>query len=397
MHRSCTSALTGLLGGLGLELPRPSDLMRGRSDNPNHFESQKLVDLNDRLLLALGGWWDAPPDLAPGWDAVAPATAFDDEARAALGYAYPGKGPKVWKDPRLCLLLPFWSRHLDGPGPAILIWRDPGAVADSLSRRDGSTTSLGLALWERHHRSALQSLTGHAVFVLEADALVGDPAAAADRLATWLDGRGIRPGTAGGWDVAAGGAAVSPRLVHDHDDRPSRLPGEIREAVELLRSLDGPHDALPPVDLPPAPDWATDALREHVRFRGRIAGLEEERRQTLLHHEELETAMGELHQRLEELEGRHSELVDEHKRLDELSESRGRYIADLEAAAEVTGDEMTSMRDDMSRLTHEAEVARRYAERQLVEINRIHQSRSWRLTAPLRHLGGGRGAVEPDQ
>src|SRR5271167_1045186 len=43
MHRSGTSVATGILHELGLGVPEGDDLMVGRDDNPNHFESWALM------------------------------------------------------------------------------------------------------------------------------------------------------------------------------------------------------------------------------------------------------------------------------------------------------------------------------------------------------------------
>ena len=68
MHRSGTSAVTGAVGRLGLAVPAAPDLVTGRPDNPVHFESRALTDVDDAVLRAAGGTWSAPPVLAPGWD-----------------------------------------------------------------------------------------------------------------------------------------------------------------------------------------------------------------------------------------------------------------------------------------------------------------------------------------
>ena len=75
MHRAGTSAITGALAALGMALPPEQDLVRGRPDNPVHYESEALIALNDRILETMGGWWNAPPEVEPGWATSRAASA----------------------------------------------------------------------------------------------------------------------------------------------------------------------------------------------------------------------------------------------------------------------------------------------------------------------------------
>ncbi len=142
MHRSGTSALTGALGSLGFGIPQPGDRMDWPESNPEHWESSALTVYDDEVLADLGGSWDAPPELPAGWETGA-AIRVEPRPETVARRAFPDPGPIVWKDPRLCLLLPYWRRFLPGPHAAVLIWRSPLAVARSLQRRDGMHSPRG--------------------------------------------------------------------------------------------------------------------------------------------------------------------------------------------------------------------------------------------------------------
>ena len=174
MHRSGTSAVTGAIGALGFNVVSPQDRLSPHDSNPEHWESLSVLRHSDAVLAHFGGTWDAPPQLTQGWenDSGLPGPAA---AAEALHAAYPGPGPSVWKDPRLCLLLPYWRAALEAPMVAILVWRPPLAVARSLRRRDGSPIPYGVALWERYNRSAIANLAGTDVYVLSYDDMVEDP------------------------------------------------------------------------------------------------------------------------------------------------------------------------------------------------------------------------------
>jgi hypothetical protein len=374
MHRSNTSALTGLLAGMGMSLPPESDIVSGMFDNPTHFESKALIALNDRLLGSLGGRWDAPPELRPGWETDELVTAYDDEARATLLRIYGGPGPKVWKDPRLCLLLPYWIRHLHGPTPVVFLWRSPNEVRDSLHRRDGSTASHGLALWERYNRAAMDGLAGRPVYVLNSDELIDDPKGTAATLAGWLERQGVTPAGAQEWDLESAAAAVSPRLTHRADSGPTGLPPEITHMAAALEQLAGPHDSLPTTAFDPTPGWATDALVQY----GRLLAVQDD----------LTVKWTDALDAYADLEANYLALEEVYRNTVGLAGERLRLIESLEAAA-------TASEEELER--HRAEIARARAEiaRLELELDRVRSSRSWALTAPLRRVGR-RGGSEPD-
>ncbi len=271
MHRSGTSALTGALGHLGLTVPAGDDLVVGRYDNPVHYESQALTDLDDAVLGALGGSWSAPPELDPGWERAPVVARLASGAARAARQAFPVDGPVVWKDPRLCLLLPWWRSLLPAPVATVLVWRDPVAVARSLRVRQGFTLSLGLALWERYNRAALGALAGHPGYVMAYEDLLADPHEAVGALARWLGPASSVPLRAGDDDLAGAAASVS---VSGDRARPARDQerGEgTEETVEILGALAGPHDRLPGTPERETPRWMADAVAQRREYEALYA------------------------------------------------------------------------------------------------------------------------------
>ncbi len=281
MHRSGTSALAGVLGRLGLMLPAPDDLVVGRYDNPVHYESRALTDVDDGILAALGGSWSAPPVLAPGWERSDAVRRVTGRVPIAARRAFPVDGPVVWKDPRLCLLLPLWRSLLPPPVVTVLLWRSPLAVARSLGFRQGFSVSLGLALWERYNRDALAALADSAVYVMRYESLLDDPLASVTSLARWLTADGRVPVGVGEDAVSAAAASVSEGLArHQGGGEP---PEELRSAVATLAELTGGHDRLPNTPARQPPLWMADAIAQrrdyeelyarymrYVRLRRRI-------------------------------------------------------------------------------------------------------------------------------
>jgi len=281
MHRSGTSALAGVLGRLGLMLPAPGDLVAGRYDNPVHNESKALTDVDDEILAALGGTWSAPPVVAPGWERSDAVLGVTGRVPGAARRAFPVDGPVVWKDPRLCLLLPLWRSLLPAPVATVLLWRAPLAVARSLGSRQGFSVSLGLALWERYNRDALAGLAGGAVFVMRYEGLLDDPRASVTALARWLTATGHVPVTADESAISAAVSSVSEALARHEGE--GELPEVLNRAVSTMTDLTGGHDRLPgtPTEVPPP--WMADAIAQrrdyedlyarymrYVRLRRRI-------------------------------------------------------------------------------------------------------------------------------
>ena len=268
MHRSGTSAVTGAIGALGFNLVSAEDRLSPHESNPEHWESLSILLHNDAILAHFGGTWDAPPLLPDGWanDVGLPDPSTASELLAA---AYPNPGPSVWKDPRACLVLPYWRRVLQAPMAAVLVWRPPLAVARSLSRRDGSPIPYGVALWERYNRSAIANLAQDDVYVLDYDAMMEDPAASLSELTSWLgsnatfDAMRLR-------DHERALSVVTADLRHEsvttRDDDDHVVLDEQRRLVEYLTELAGGHSTLPQLPGEESP-W-TEAILDARRSSG---------------------------------------------------------------------------------------------------------------------------------
>lgn len=87
------------------------------------------------------------------------------------------------KDPRLCVLMPFWKPVLAGLGcqvSFIRVVRHPDAVAASLQRRDKMDRDKALRLWLRYTEAAEPSV------VVDYDHLMSLPFHEIERLGTRL-------------------------------------------------------------------------------------------------------------------------------------------------------------------------------------------------------------------
>jgi GT2 family glycosyltransferase len=194
MHRSGTSAATGVLSRLGLSLCVTGDLLDGDPGNTKgHFESISMMRRNEAMLVEMGRSWWCPPRWGPGYDEDATrVTADPDEARLAFDAVHP-RSPFVWKDPRTALTLPFWRRALerDRNLAFVVLLRPALDVAASLHQRDGLRHTHGVALWERYNRHILTNLAGAPAILTRYSDLVEQPSRWCGEVLDFLAGCGI--------------------------------------------------------------------------------------------------------------------------------------------------------------------------------------------------------------
>ncbi|MGH9918122.1 MAG: hypothetical protein ACRD6W_04525, partial [Nitrososphaerales archaeon] len=175
MHRSGTSAATRLINTLGLATCDADDFVRGPWNPTGHWESRTLALLDDELLAEMGRtWWYPPPAGEDYWEVANRIVTKGSRARRIFGRVH-RRRPWVWKDPRACLLLPFWREALGGRFAVSFVVRDPLEVATSLNRRHGTPIPFGVALWERYNRLALEHSKGMPVIVSDFEELVNHP------------------------------------------------------------------------------------------------------------------------------------------------------------------------------------------------------------------------------
>jgi hypothetical protein len=360
MHRSGTSAVTGALGHLGLSVPVRQDRWDATEDNPDYWESAALGLFNEALLERLQGRWDGPPEPEPGWESGR-ALAGDGlgEPAVAAWTAFPGAGPVVWKDPRVCLLLPYWLPRLPAPVVAVFVWRSPLTVARSLRARDGMDLSDGVALWERYNRAALSGLLGVDTFVVRYEAVVAEPVVLLAEVARWLGALPQLAPHAGSWDVDAASAAISARLQRQRDsDDAAFLLDEQRSLVAYLESLEGPHRPLQALVPGDESAWATALLGA----RRRVATLTRAR-----------DALG-----------------------DDL-ELAARVGRGLRERLDEAGAEILRLGADLERTRAELAGERHALAAQEERCAQMEASTSWRITGPLRRLGALRHPLEAPQ
>jgi glycosyltransferase involved in cell wall biosynthesis len=211
MHRSGTSAVTGVLGRLGLYVGQLHELLAADEANlAGYWERQDVLALNQTLLSR---------HLADAYQIghlpAGAARSFNEpdlHSRAkAIVANLDMHGPWVMKDPRLCLTLPFWFSVLSAP-VCVIVTRHPLEIAASLWRRDALPLPYALALWERYYVEALINSHGMPRVIVNYHDLVQRPA---QTLAAVIDDL-LRVGTLLPSGRVSAVDAVSPSLHRQH-------------------------------------------------------------------------------------------------------------------------------------------------------------------------------------
>lgn len=157
MHRSGTSTVTRVLNFLGASLPE--SLMKPCSDNPGgYWESERITKFNNRLLESAGSNWKNDMPVSPEWFQHPDRKKDETAAENLLTEEFGRAELFVLKDPRLCVLLPFWLKVLEQmniSASAILVARDPEEVIRSLAARAGNPVFSPAAITDKNQCALL--------------------------------------------------------------------------------------------------------------------------------------------------------------------------------------------------------------------------------------------------
>lgn len=188
MHRSGTSALSGVLVSLGIAAPR--SLMVPTADNPKgYWESTALMALHDKVLRSAGSSWQDWGKFNPEWLNSPVAARFADELASTIESEFADSPAFLVKDPRMCRLMPLWRSVLDRMkigARVVLAIRKPIEVSMSLRARNRFGPMQAQAMWLRHVLEAEAGSRGLARSVMTYAELMEDWRGATARLGSEL-------------------------------------------------------------------------------------------------------------------------------------------------------------------------------------------------------------------
>lgn len=440
MHRSGTSALAGVLARYGADSPKTP--MRPTEDNPaGYYESTPVKVLNDRILDSAGTSWDDWTRIGDAWYSGPRAAALKTEARSVLSQEFGTSPLFVFKDPRISRLWPFWRDVLEDMGITpipILMLRDAEEVALSLLRRDRIPLGMGRLVWLRHQLDAEQATRGAARVIVTYDEILTDRSKFLSDLETVC---GFAMPRRSDQSEAQVRQFIDPQLRRfspANRSEPGSGPDVFREAHQLLREVDTSASAPARLDAiggtladlsglvfglaAPARDMARDLLRtgsELAAMKKETHELTEERDLLLELVEEkaalVEAALAARAQFAKDAAGQAETLQRLQAEMAALAKTamaeREKAARDAAALAETKARAQTeierllaeniSMQTEMGRwadvaakreaLLVQQNAAEVVKERERI-LNEFYQSRSWKVSAPVRWVGR---AVKP--
>jgi GT2 family glycosyltransferase len=382
MHRSGTSAVTRVINLLGIPTTRANDLLPADDGNQaGYWESRRVVEFNDQLLSRAWGSWATPPlegDLAPlSSDAALIASARD------LLSEIDGLAPCVLKDPRFCLLLPFWRAVLPADPLLVIVNRNPVEVARSLSARHALSVDYGIALWEHYTARLLAGANGSRAFVIDFDSALEDPG--------WISllHRFLVEFGAAARENAPSFNEIERSLnrgYRHHDASLSDLdtyclPSQVKLHA-FVSGLLGPHAELNAAGLPAGSSWGGELLSTRRGLFVANARLGEADRQ----RQEIERLHRELEDRGEEVVVLERENVRLTSQLHRMKDALAQASRSAEEAQQLVEETRLRASRDVDAAMATAEAAR-----EAVEI--IRASTSWKISAPIRVLAPLRRAM----
>lgn len=427
MHRSGTSAVTGLLDQLGI--PVSGELLGAESYNEKGLFENKAVNLfHERLLAHLGSRWDDPMPVSNQFVETHAGQAFVAELADIIRIELLSVAPIfAVKDPRMCRFVRLWRAALskaETEGRAIIPLRHPLNVAASLASRDQFPRAKSLLLWLDHTLSAERQTRDLKRSFIEYDTLVTDWRSVVDKLAADLD-------LAWPKEWARVERTIDEFLSRDLRHRAhnakigerTRLDALVSRSWKALRSLLGDSDDTAARDtldevaaelhaatgvVSPYVAWEFHALRDARTEAERLALQEKALRQE---REEFETALrGELEKAHADFRSQHDadweahqkalktqqdelqRLTEEHEQ--ELAAEQRAYRQTLEgyeqelAALRQAAERGSLFEQRTAQLEGETQQLRQALQEHQTALQAIHASTSWRLTAPLRSALG---------
>jgi hypothetical protein len=353
MHRSGTSLLTRALNLLGVDLGPEDHLMRPGPANPaGHWESLPMKQINDEILLRLGGSWSEPPELAEGWERTPELAEARRQARKLIDTDFSRSDTWGFKDPRNCLTLPFWQRMLP-PMRYVLCLRNPIDVAASLEAREDEPIPFddGIALWLRYVGASFEATAGHQRLLVFYEDLMANPGSVIQRLAEFI-GRDESDLDAEG--RSAIDAAVSESLWHHRTavanvvDAPA-LAFHVKALYLALRLFVPSVQTIGPEVLDFFGAYVSEAGREAAELEATRAELEETREHSRVIERERGALARQLADRSTELERVTKERAEEGRLRHRLETELEATRAELSRRPEVPGPASPARRPEYER------------------------------------------------
>jgi hypothetical protein len=177
MHRSGTSALAGVLCGLGAAAPKKTLMGPHPCNQKGLFEAFDIADAHNEFLASAGSCWHDWQKFDLQWAGSKTAVQHSAKIRTVFTDEF-GEEPLILlKDPRICRFVPYTLSilaDLNVNPVAVLPIRNPLEVALSLKQRDNFEVSKSIMLWLRHVLDAEYYSRGLPRYFLSYEGLLQD-------------------------------------------------------------------------------------------------------------------------------------------------------------------------------------------------------------------------------
>lgn len=347
MHRSGTSALSGALASAGVAF---GDQLLGPEAGVNDkgfWEHRELVRINEALLKQQGLDWHTPfaaAALAPLLaNASSVGTLWQQACELIAALLKQGSCVAI-KDPRLCLLAPFWRQAVEQSSARVVVvhlLRHPAEVASSLYKRDGIQPDHANALWYEHSTLAQQFCEQQSRSITTRyDDLMQAPADTLQRILSTCDiPLQVDRQRLADW--------IEPRLRHHSADN-NASQGVLGPVVDQLYSRFGAAHPLPDSEqnaaavMHAASGWLDQLARQFVQLNTTVLRLQSSRAQLDQLGQSHATALRTMDERdhqLEQLMAEHNRLGQSHANALNIVAARDTQLAQLQARLEQLGED----------------------------------------------------------
>jgi hypothetical protein len=366
MHRAGTSAVTRALEVLDVSLG--SNLMPASEHvNPKgFFEDLEVNALNIDMLGAIGSDWSRVSPISTSQLDLLKQGGFFRHAADLIQAKCRDTPVFGLKDPRISKLLPFWNQVFDSleyDVAFVVALRNPLSIAKSLEKRDGFQASHSFFLWLGHMLESLRGSAGRPRMVIDYDQLIRSPEVQVKRMAATLS-------------LKVDESALE-AYAKEFIDR--NLRHTIYTNEELLTESGCP--AL----IKEMFAWLLQAATEQISLEDKR--FREASQAWFKEFERLKVSLELIDDQLGHIDRLHREASDRDKQIAQLSQSRLTQEADIVYLNQRVADQNITI----SNLTDKTETLEQWGLRLQRDLNlartielQIMNSKSWRLTRPLR-------------
>lgn len=365
--RSGTSAIARGLMVFGVDLGDNLMPPKYGVNDKGFWEDQDFYELNNDIFKSLNHDWHrlTPVDLT-----VLSKDKFHElKLRAVELLREKTKSTNLFgvKDPQLTRLLPFWREvfsYLSFVEGYVIACRNPASVASSLSKYTGFSIKKSYLLWFEHTLASLIGSAGANRLVVSYDSLMQDPLLQLKRVSSVLDLQ---------FDAHGGDY-----LEYCSDFLDIGLRHNKYQIDDLSLDADIPPKCIGLYEL--MLKFATDSIAIDSQ-----EAIEEIKKFQALHHEEL--FLLNLVQDIDDRQAEtYAQLAERDKVVSTLGQTVESLMVDRDAHKAAAG-ELQQRVIDLARTNQErVEGLNRVIAMKESSLNAIYESKSWRITAPLRHM-----------